>query len=167
MLQIKQEDEKPITNNNNNEEQPHSTVSVVRYNSEIELSTDTDDSASETTEKTTTTTTSDFCSKIEEMLKSVMDDDVRKNVLELVRDFTKENERLLAEKDNKIGELEGRIAKLEEAERKPPPPPASPPMMNGDANGEDLRDEEQQQQQTSVIAASVEQKAIVLTVASE
>lgn len=93
-----------------------STVSVVqttgnltRYNSEIELSTDTDDSASETSEKQT-----DLL-KIEEALKTV-DVDVKHRVLELVRSIAKEHEIAIQEcrnKDNKISELELKITQLQ------------------------------------------------------
>lgn len=162
----------PVKIKQEKSDEPHSTVSVVqstaRYNSEIELSTDTDDSASETTEKG-----SDLA-KIEEALKAV-EDDVRVRVLELVRNMAKEHEALTREKDNKIGELEGRIAELEKKVGG---------MVNGNAREEEEEEGEEEEenasssrivdeevevvikeeapQQTSVIA-SVEQKAIVLT----
>lgn len=136
-------------------EEPHSTVSVVRYNSEIELSTDTDDSASEAAEKS-----GDLC-KIEEALKTIDDDAVRSKILGLVRSMAKEQETLMRDKDNRIGELEARIAELEkraEAAR----------MVNGAVAEEldscaSIKEEATTSQQTSVIASSVEQKAIVLT----
>lgn len=86
-----------------------STGNLTRYNSEIELSTDTDDSASESSEKQ-----SDLL-KIEEALKSV-DGDIKHRILELVKNIAKEHEVAIQEcrhKDNKIAELEFRIAQLE------------------------------------------------------
>lgn len=86
-----------------------STANLTRYNSEIELSTDTDDSASETSEK------HPDCTKIEEALKDV-DADVKIRVLEHVRQLAKDRDNLSVEcrnKDNKIAELEARIADLE------------------------------------------------------
>lgn len=132
------------------DEEPHSTgVSVVqstpKYGSEIELSTDTEDSASEAAEK------NGEMGKIEEALKSV-EEETRNRVMELVR-------RLAKEKDGRIEELEARVAELERKE------PA--PLVNGNAKGEETEEEEEEKsevkpppQQTSVIA-SVEQKAIV------
>lgn len=111
-----------------------STVSVVvrtgnypRYNSEIELSTDTDDSASESSEKHT-----ELC-KIEEALKTV-DGDVKVRVLELVRNITKEHENLIREcrdKDNKISALEYKIADLEK-QLSVASTAAVPPRKNGE-----------------------------------
>lgn len=140
-------------------EEPHSTVSVVRYNSEIELSTDTDDSASETA------ATTSHLTKIEEALKTVDNDDVRLRVLELVQHMAKEHETLIRDKDNKISELEIRIAELER----------KMVMVNGDATtveenccaSTESIEEAATSQQTSVIASSVEQKAIVVMTASE
>ncbi|KAB0794170.1 hypothetical protein PPYR_13790 [Photinus pyralis] len=97
-----------------------SSASVVhptdlpRYNSEIELSTDTDDSASETSEKQPDVL------KIEEALKGVCVD-VKNRILELVRNIAKEHENAVREcriKDNKISELEFRIAQLENERNK-------------------------------------------------
>lgn len=146
------------TTTSTTEEQPHSTsvVSVVRYNSEIELSTDTDDSASETTTTATTTTdkSGDLYNKIEETLKPV-DDDVRNKVLELLRNIAKEHEAVVREKDNKIEELQARIAQLEKEEGVVKKEEENGVVMvNGDASSSSM--------ETSVIA-SVEQKAIVLT----
>lgn len=88
----------------------HSTTSnLSRYNSEIELSTDTDDSASETSEKQ-----SDML-KIEEALKDI-DVEIKNRILELVRNIAKEHEIAMQEcrnKDNKITELELKISQLE------------------------------------------------------
>lgn len=152
-------------------EEPHSTVSVVRYNSEIELSTDTDDSASETTEKGTD------MYKIEEALKTI-DQNIRNRVLELVRNMMKEHETLITEKDNKINELEAKILELEkrkiderQKEEEKEMETTTVVMMNGDADAKDVEEREicssmeensMSSRQTSVIA-SVEQKAIVLT----
>ncbi|KAK5641794.1 hypothetical protein RI129_010341 [Pyrocoelia pectoralis] len=86
------------------------TADLPRYNSEIELSTDTDDSASETSEKQ-----SDML-KIEEALKGVVNVDIKNRILELVKNIAKEHENAIREcrnKDNKISELEFRIAQLE------------------------------------------------------
>lgn len=91
-----------------------STVSVVqstgnfgRYNSEIELSTDTDDSGSETSEKP------DLC-KMEEIMKNV-DYIVKEKVLDMFKHIYKERQQLQLEnrnKDNEITELTGIIADL-------------------------------------------------------
>lgn len=92
-----------------------STVSVVQstgnllgsYNSEIELSTDTDDSGSETSEKT------DIC-KVEEIMKDI-DHVVKEKVLEIFKHMFKEYENLQQEnrsKDNEITELTSAIANL-------------------------------------------------------
>ncbi|KAJ8928952.1 hypothetical protein NQ314_018414 [Rhamnusium bicolor] len=85
-----------------------STLTVPKYNPEIELSTDTEDSASETSEKH-----SEF-GKIEEVLRGV-DSNVRDKVLELFKNLTKEHERVVQEsriKDNKISDLELRNTEL-------------------------------------------------------
>ncbi|KAI4455840.1 hypothetical protein MML48_8g00009394 [Holotrichia oblita] len=81
-----------------------STVSVVqstgnlgRYNSEIELSTDTDDSGSETSEKP------DIC-KMEEIMKDV-DHIVRDKVLEMFRHICKEYQELQKENRSKNSEI--------------------------------------------------------------
>lgn len=84
-----------------------STGSLPRYNSEIELSTDTEDSASET-EK------SDL-GKIEELLKGC-DGCVRDRILETFKGLLKENERWIKEcrmKDERIRELEQKVDELE------------------------------------------------------
>lgn len=101
--------------NDKEKEKIESTVSVVqstsnisKYNPEIELSTDTEDSASETSEKPL-----DFV-KVEELMK-VVDSGIRDKVLEFIRNMSKENERLLQEnliKDNKISDLETRNSEL-------------------------------------------------------
>ncbi|XP_025837119.1 ski oncogene-like [Agrilus planipennis] len=99
---------------------PESAVSVVqsiglhnhqtnKYNSEIELSTDTDDSASETSEKH-----SDLV-KIEEVLKDV-DVAIRGKILDFIRRLTKTHENVIVEcrnKDAKISQLESKIERLE------------------------------------------------------
>ncbi|XP_066137475.1 ski oncogene-like isoform X2 [Euwallacea fornicatus] len=81
-----------------------------KYNSEIELSTDTEDSASESSEKNN----SDYL-KLEEVLKSA-NDDVREKVLELFRNLSKERERAVlecrAKEQARISELEIRNAEL-------------------------------------------------------
>jgi hypothetical protein len=95
-----------------------STTNLPRYNSEIELSTDTEDSASETSDKQ-----SSDLGKIEEMLKGA-EVGVRERVLEAFKVLLKENERWIREcrsKEEKIRELEGRI---EELERPPVEPKA-------------------------------------------
>jgi hypothetical protein len=95
-----------------------STTNLPRYNSEIELSTDTEDSASETSDKQ-----SSDMGKIEEMLKGA-EGGVRERVLEAFKVLLKENERWIREcrsKEEKIRELEGRI---EELERPPVEPKA-------------------------------------------
>lgn len=151
-----------------------STASLPRYNSEIELSTDTDDSASETSEK------HPDCTKIEEALKDV-DADVKMRVLDHVRQLAKDRDNLGQEcrnKDNKIAELEARIADLE---RK-----AAPQMTNGHADApspapdgggveEEAKEncssiivrnkengEVKEDVQQTVVVASIERKAIVM-----
>lgn len=142
-------------------EEPHSTVSVVRYNSEIELSTDTDDSASETT------ATTSHLTKIEEALKTLDNDDVRLKVLEYVRQMANEHETLTRDgidKDNKISQLEARIAELEGKLQA-----TAVVKVNGETTevnccaSTDMLEETATSQQTSVIASGVEQKAIVMT----
>lgn len=95
-----------------------STVSVVqstgklaRYNSEIELSTDTDDSASETSEKQH----ADLY-KIEELLKDASGD-AKEAIVGIFKTILKEKEDCCLEarrKDNKITDLEARVAELEQ-----------------------------------------------------
>ncbi|KAJ8981900.1 hypothetical protein NQ317_007292 [Molorchus minor] len=97
------------------ENSTESAVSVVqsvattsKYNPEIELSTDTEDSASETSEKHP-----EF-GKIEEVLKGT-ELTVRDKILEIFKNVTKEHERVLQEsrtKDNKISDLELRNSEL-------------------------------------------------------
>ncbi|XP_060522748.1 ski oncogene [Cylas formicarius] len=85
-----------------------SSVLVQKYNPEIELSTDTEDSASETSEKN-----SEFA-KLEEVLKGV-DGDVRDKVLGLFKGLTKECEQAILDsrtKEDRISELELRNAEL-------------------------------------------------------
>ncbi|XP_076275283.1 ski oncogene-like isoform X2 [Rhynchophorus ferrugineus] len=80
--------------------------SVVQSgNPEIELSTDTEDSASETSDKHTP----DFI-KLEEALKTVNDEEVREKVMELFRNVSKERERAILESRSKDQE---RISDLE------------------------------------------------------
>ncbi|KAL1497922.1 hypothetical protein ABEB36_008803 [Hypothenemus hampei] len=101
-----------------------STVSVLqtnssiriphpKYNPEIELSTDTEDSASETSEKNNF----DYV-KLEEVLKSVNNDDVREKVLELFKNLLKERERAVLDtriKDQeRVNDLERRNSELEQ-----------------------------------------------------
>lgn len=85
-----------------------STSNISKYNPEIELSTDTEDSASETSEKLLD------LNKIEELLK-ITDSTVRDKVSDFIKGMTKEQERILEEcrtKDNKISDLELRNAEL-------------------------------------------------------
>ncbi|KAG5898447.1 hypothetical protein JTB14_036528 [Gonioctena quinquepunctata] len=95
-------DEKPIVD---------SAIPIVqsrpKYNPEIELSTDTEDSASETSEKQEFT-------KLEEVLKGV-DTSIKDRVLEFIKLLTKENDRLVQvcrSKDDKINELESKNSAL-------------------------------------------------------
>lgn len=84
------------------------TSNISKYNPEIELSTDTEDSASETSDKLLD------LNKIEELLK-ITDSTVRDKVLDFIKGMAKEQERLLEEcrtKDNKISDLELRNAEL-------------------------------------------------------
>lgn len=87
-------------------------IQQPKYNPEIELSTDTEDSASETSEKNN----SDYI-KLEEVLKSVNNDDIRDKVLELFRNLSKERERAVLETRTKdqerISELERKNSELE------------------------------------------------------
>ncbi|XP_050302358.1 ski oncogene [Anthonomus grandis grandis] len=96
-----------------------STVSVLqpnrvqtKYNPEIELSTDTEDSASESSEKHH----SDYV-KLEEVLKSVNSEDIRDKVIELFKNLSKERERAVldtrAKDQEKIVGLERRNSELE------------------------------------------------------
>ncbi|XP_030745375.1 ski oncogene isoform X2 [Sitophilus oryzae] len=87
-------------------------VSVVQMNNpEIELSTDTEDSASETSDKHTPNHV-----KLEEALKAVKDEDVRDKIMELFRNVAKERERAVFEihsKDqSRIEDLERENAEL-------------------------------------------------------
>lgn len=85
-----------------------STSNISKYNPEIELSTDTEDSASETSEKQL-----DLI-KIEELLK-IIDSSVRDKVLDFIKGMTKKQDRLLEDnraKDNKISDLELRNSEL-------------------------------------------------------
>lgn len=86
-----------------------STGKITRYNSEIELSTDTDDSASESSEKQSE------LSKVEEIIKNV-NADIKQKVVEFVKSMLEEHERVLQdsrEKDNKMMDLENRVRQLE------------------------------------------------------
>lgn len=93
-----------------------SQVSVVitpKYNPEIELSTDTEDSASEADN-------SKLC-RIEDLLNSVTDKTVRDKILEIFQQLSEENNRLLKEcqnKDRKISELMEQKNNLEEEKQK-------------------------------------------------
>lgn len=84
----------------------------LKYNPEIELSTDTEDSASESSEKHQ----HDYV-KLEEVLKTVIDEDIREKVLELFKNLSKERELAVLEtrlKDqDRITELERRNSQLE------------------------------------------------------
>lgn len=84
----------------------------LKYNPEIELSTDTEDSASESSEKHQ----HDYV-KLEEVLKTVIDEDIRDKVLELFKNLSKERELAVLEtrlKDqDRITELERRNSQLE------------------------------------------------------
>lgn len=138
-----------------------STVSVVvrtgnypRYNSEIELSTDTDDSASESSEKHTE------LYKIEEALKNV-DGDIKIKVLELVRNIAKEHENLIREcrdKDNKINVLEYKIADLEKQLSVAGIPPRKNGeivvMVNGDVEKVDEKEARQSPETTTTCTES-------------
>ncbi|KAH1016882.1 hypothetical protein HUJ04_008043 [Dendroctonus ponderosae] len=77
-----------------------------KYNPEIELSTDTEDSASETSEKNNL----DYI-KLEEVLKSVDSEDVREKILELFKNMSKERERAIL--DSRCKDQE-RIIELEQ-----------------------------------------------------
>ncbi|GJQ81709.1 putative smad binding protein [Trypoxylus dichotomus] len=93
-----------------------STVSVVqstgnlgRYNSEIELSTDTDDSGSETSEKP-------GIYKMEEIMKDV-DIVIKEKVLEMFKNICKQHQQLQQEnrsKDNEITELTNVVTTLKQ-----------------------------------------------------
>ncbi|KAJ8935463.1 hypothetical protein NQ318_022245 [Aromia moschata] len=115
------------------------STATLKYNPEIELSTDTEDSASETSEKHP-----EFV-KIEEVLKEV-DGVVKDKILEMFKALTKEHDRVVHEgrmKDNKISDLELRNSELQKEldglrarrEEEPPPPPPPEALVNG---GDDL-----------------------------
>lgn len=102
-------------------EKVDATVSVLqsnsvrippKYNPEIELSTDTEDSASETSEKNNL----EYI-KLEEVLKSVDSEDVREKILELFKNMSKEREQAILDsrcKDQeRIFELEQKNQQLE------------------------------------------------------
>lgn len=81
---------------------------ISKYNPEIELSTDTEDSASETSEKQLDVI------KIEELLK-ITDNSIRNKILEFIKGIIKEQDRLLEDnrnKDNKISDLELKNSEL-------------------------------------------------------
>nr|CAI5818166.1 unnamed protein product [Callosobruchus analis] len=93
-----------VVHNNSN----HSSMNHTKYNPEIELSTDTEDSASESSEKISA------LSKVEELLKSV-DCTIRHRVLDCFRLISKELGHLQHEsraKDMRISELEKQINEL-------------------------------------------------------
>ncbi|RZC31855.1 hypothetical protein BDFB_008003 [Asbolus verrucosus] len=151
-----------------------STTNLPRYNSEIELSTDTEDSASETSEKQSTD-----LGRIDEMLKG-SDSEIRERILEAFRSLMKENERWMREcrsKDERIKELE---ARKEELDRQPQvdekPQEETQVVCNGDIKDDEndsssiIKTNENceiEGQKTSVIAslegAVAEPKAIINT----
>lgn len=158
-----------------------STSALTKYNPEIELSTDTEDSASETSEKH-----SEF-SKVEEVLKGV-ESSVRDKVLELFKNLTKEYEKVVQEsraKDNKISDLELRNAELlkELEEMKGKSPEEEPePVENEDnkaeckdnksssiivANESSSVDQKPAEAQKSVIASLEDQQEAVIKTAPE
>ncbi|XP_017782491.1 PREDICTED: ski oncogene [Nicrophorus vespilloides] len=116
-----------------------STVSVVqstgkmltRYNSEIELSTDTDDTASES---------SDCTDKFEEVVKSVIDKDLQHLLQKIFRRMSKERALSMAEakeKNVRIMELELKLERLqkdmqdsEDRLKITPSPPSTPPLID-------------------------------------
>ncbi|KAJ8915055.1 hypothetical protein NQ315_016030 [Exocentrus adspersus] len=143
-----------------------STVSVVqstsalpKYNPEIELSTDTEDSASETSEKHSE------AGKIEEVLKGV-DSSVRDKVLELFKNLTKEYEKVVQEnriKDNKISDLELRNSQLlkEVEEMKNQQPEKEPEEVAVVENGKEEVECKDNNSSSMIVAgesSSVEQK---------
>lgn len=100
-----------------------STVSVVqstaqqRYNSEIELSTDTDDSLSDTS--------GDNLRKISDVTRIAdalndAPDELRERVMDLVRNMAKEHSQQCQEKDERIRELEQRLRDLQNNTRQQP-----------------------------------------------
>ncbi|CAH2003044.1 unnamed protein product [Acanthoscelides obtectus] len=91
-----------VVHNNGN------SLNHTRYNPEIELSTDTEDSASESSERVS------VLSKVDELLKSV-DCTIRQRVLGCIRHVTQEVSHLQHEtrtKDMQISELEKQIKEL-------------------------------------------------------
>ncbi|XP_057659461.1 ski oncogene [Diorhabda carinulata] len=84
-----------------------SVVQRAKYNPEIELSTDTEDSASETSEK-------HELNKLEDILKEV-DSNIKDKVLDYIKNINKENEKLTQDsrtKDERIRQLEFRNGEL-------------------------------------------------------
>lgn len=109
---VKQEIEEKLPESSTPVSVVQSTSNIARYNSEIELSTDTEDSASEVSEKLPPTTD---LGKVEELLKEV-NGDVKESILNAFKHLMQENDRWIAEcrtKDEKICELETRIGILE------------------------------------------------------
>lgn len=102
-----------------------STVSVVqstaqqRYNSEIELSTDTDDSLSDTSGDNLRK-----LSDVQRVAEALTDasEEMKERVLDLVRNITKEHSRVIQqcqEKDERIRQLEQKIKELQTEMRQP------------------------------------------------
>lgn len=87
-----------------------STRSLNRYNSEIELSTDTDDTCSEISERATLT----LPSSIEEALKGLQDVELRERVMSMVRRLKTDYDRELDERDMKVKDLERQVVDLQE-----------------------------------------------------
>lgn len=110
---VKQEIEEQLPESSTPVSVVQSTSSIVRYNSEIELSTDTEDSASEVSDKPPLPTTD--LGKVEELLKEV-NGDIKERILNAFKYLMQENDRWINEcrtKDEKICELEAQIGILE------------------------------------------------------
>lgn len=158
-----------------------STSALPKYNPEIELSTDTEDSASETSEKH-----SEFV-KVEEVLKGV-DGSVRDKVLEMFKSLTKEYERVMQEsriKDNKISDLELRNAELlkQLEETRAKSPEKEPEVTENEKNEAECKDNKSSsiivvnesssadqkpaEAQKSVIASLEDQKEAIIKTAPE
>lgn len=153
-----------------------STSTLPKYNPEIELSTDTEDSASETSEK------QQDAGKLEEALRSV-EAGVRDKVLELFKNLSKEYERAVQEirvKDNRIGDLEAANAELLkelEAARSRRAAEEQPEIVED--GGEECKDNNSSsiivanesssaaETQKSVIASLVDQKEAIIKTAPE
>ncbi|XP_018564799.1 ski oncogene [Anoplophora glabripennis] len=158
-----------------------STSTLPKYNPEIELSTDTEDSASETSEKH-----SEF-GKVDEVLKGV-ESNVRDKVLELFKNLTKEYEKVVQEsriKDNKISDLELRNAELsKELEgMRAKSPEKEPEVVENEKNETECKDNKSSsiivvnesssvdqkpaEAQKSVIASLEDQKEAIIKTAPE